>query len=211
MACTKMLGAYCIAGVEETDYSWVRPIRRVGYPLYHRDISMNGKRMEMYDCAEFEIEKKLNNKPHSEDYKILPGAYPNYIKTIKIDKIKEICLQIDESKNIGKNIKDFLIDNDKSLTIIKPDKCLSINLHDPFDDAYKPSIQFIINGEYYSYKCTDIKWRNLGQVKGGAEKMREILRDKEIFFSIGLSRIFRDDYWPFIIGVHSFPDYDLSV
>lgn len=207
LVCSRMLGAYCIAGIDVDDHSWIRPIRTAGNPLYYRDIRINDRRINMYDCVEFDFEKKLNNAPHSEDYKINPGTYPKHIKTYSITSINEICNEIDESKKITKDIQDYLKENKRSLILIKPDEKLGIGLYNPFDESYKPSIKFKLNKLYYSYNCTDLKWRNLGMQKSGKDQMKKILNDNEIFFSIGLSRLYREDYWPFIIGVHSFPDY----
>ena len=213
MVCTRMLGAYCIAGIEEKNFSWIRPIRKAGKPLQYVDIKcVNGNRMEMYDLIELDFDKRLNNKPHSEDFKIKSGEYPLLIKKIPIsDNIKKLCSKKDESKKISPNIKDFLVGNNRSLILIKPDEIKGLGLLDPFDGKYKPTINFTLNDVYYSYSCTDLKWRKLGRLKGGKNKMKNLLESEELYFSIGLSRLFREDYWPFIIGVHIFPDYDATV
>jgi hypothetical protein len=67
---------------------------------------------------------------------------------------------------------------------------------------------------------TDLKWRALGRAwlpeDGGwtefeAGDLEARFGIQEIYLAVGLTRSFKDQYWPLIVGVHTLPDYQAAV
>jgi hypothetical protein len=58
--------------------------------------------------------------------------------------------------------------------------------------------------------CQDIHWRALGKTDRGKEIQREIIEENDVHFVIGLTRIFRDVYWPLIVGIYPLPNVEVD-
>lgn len=67
---------------------------------------------------------------------------------------------------------------------------------------------------------TDLKWRALGRSWLGEEgghlaldqrALFERLNAQALYLAIGLSRNWKGEYWPLVIGVHAVPDYEAVI
>jgi hypothetical protein len=67
---------------------------------------------------------------------------------------------------------------------------------------------------------TDLKWRALGRSwlghEGGhlalnQEALYERLDAEALYLAVGLSRNWKGEYWPLVIGVHIVPDYAVKI
>jgi len=68
--------------------------------------------------------------------------------------------------------------------------------------------------------CTDLRMRALGRtLLNKSAGTAAVLSDRDFrrrgkqitYLVIGLSRLYRDKYWPIVVGVHSIPELDIEV
>jgi len=67
---------------------------------------------------------------------------------------------------------------------------------------------------------TDLRWRGLGRAwlgeKGGFltldhDALLSRLKAEALYLTVGLSRNWRGEYWPLVVGVHVVPDYEIGI
>lgn len=66
---------------------------------------------------------------------------------------------------------------------------------------------------------TDLRWRALGRrlLRGCGElelqehAVLQAVGAREVYLALGLSRAFDGRIWPLVIGVHTVPDYDVTI
>ncbi len=209
---SKMLRKACVAGVNN-EMEWCRPIRLPDYNLYLRDINPRTGYLQKGNVLVFQFNEFLNNTPHSEDFIITSNTAATLIRTLNCAELTNIVSEANESDNIlesNLNIKDYLINLNRSLCVIKPDNIIGHTDIDTYDNRYKPKIQFEFGDCNLNLSCQDIYWRALGRTDNGREIQREILEENDVHFVIGLSRFFRDDYWPLIVGIYPLPNVEID-
>lgn len=209
---SKMLRKACVAGVN-TEMEWFRPVRLPDYNLYLRDINPRTGQIQKGNVLIFEDIELLNNTPHSEDFIISSNTPITLIRTLDSAELTNIVSEANESDDIlesNLNIKDYLINSNRSLCVIKPDNIIGHTYIDSYDNSYKPKIQFEFGDRNLNLSCQDIHWRALGRTESGREIQREILEEEDVHFIIGLSRLFNDDYWPLIVGIYPLPNIEID-
>jgi hypothetical protein len=160
----------------------------------------------------FKVCEFLNNKPHSEDF-LFEEKSPLKSKVLDNAELLSIISHADESKSVLKSnlsIKDYLINLNRSLCVIKPDSIINSTLIDSFTGKFRPRIYFSFGGLTQDFSCTDIHWRALVRTEGGTRFQRELLEKDNVYFVIGLTRIFKDDYWPMIVGIYPIPCVEID-
>jgi hypothetical protein len=201
---SKMLRKACVAGVN-TEMAWCRPVRLPDYNLYLRDINPRTGYIQKGNVLRFQVNEFLNNTPHSEDFTVTSNTPITLIRTLDGAELTNIVSEVDESDNIVEsnlNIKDYLINSNRSLCAIKPDNIIGHTDIDTYDSRYKPKIHFEFDSSILNLSCTDIHWRALGRTEAGRVIQNERLEDDDVHFVIGLSRLFLSDYWPMIVGIY---------
>lgn len=209
---SKMLRKACVAGVN-AEMEWCRPVRLPDYNFYLREINPRTGHIQKGNVLRFQVNELLNNTPHSEDFSIRSNTPITLIRTLDRSELINLASEADESDNIlesNLNIKDYLINSNRSLCVIKPDNINGQTYIDTYDNSYKPKIQFEFNDGNLNLSCQDIHWRALGRTDRGREIQREILEENDVYFVIGLSRFFRDDYWPLIVGIYPLPNIEID-
>lgn len=209
---SKMLRKACAAGVN-TEMEWCRPVRLPDYNLYLRDINPRTGYIQKGNVLRLQVNEFLNNAPHSEDFTVTSNTPVTLIRTLDSVELTNIVSEADESDNIlesNLDIKDFLVNSNRSLCVIKPDIIIGRTDIDTYDQRYKPKIQFEFGDYNLNLSCQDIHWRALGRTDSGREIQREILEENYVYFVIGLSRLFRDDYWPLIVGIYPLPNIGID-
>lgn len=235
LAMSQMYQGVCIAGVNEKNEwirpIRAKPSKntifdrnlRFDYPRAFERFLTN---VNKYKKKTFIFKGKAGTIPHSEDYilyspnstlfKSLDKDEKSHIRmklNLPLDEISDYeCIRLlqslDETDKLRKSHKrpeDYLLTNNRSLMLVKPDKiieCTRLN----YRQQYKPYIEFKINGiPTLNYRCTDLQWMSLG--KYSIEKANQyFLNDEEIYFVIGLSRLDKKmRSHPLIVGIHTVP------
>ncbi|MGQ9627476.1 MAG: hypothetical protein ACUVV0_11300 [Anaerolineae bacterium] len=123
---------------------------------------------------------------------------------------------------------EVLTERSCSLCLLKP-HCIwgRFSLDSPYG-KYEARLGFFLEGESSRYgslekgglPVTDLKWRALGRLwlrKRGVrldfddQRLKERLNVKEIYLAVGLTRPYKGEYWPMVIGVHTVPDYEAPI
>jgi len=211
LAVTRMLNEICVAGVDES-HTWMRPVRQTNLNLLKSDIFQENKCvLRNYNVVRFLSKRRLNNVPHSEDFLVDWSYKPTIIKELDPDARKILYRRMDQTKDIKNNISSYLKTNKRSLVLVKPDEINGCSWVDSFSGKYKPRIRFNVNNIPYDFSCTDLRWRAFGRESKNRSGSMDMLNTKDIYFVIGLTRKFREDYWPMVVGVHTIPDMKISI
>jgi hypothetical protein len=203
-----MLTQICCGGIDADNRRWVRPIRLPTNNLRIADVHQGGIELfKLYNQVRFLARRRISNPPHTEDFEVDWSHTPSLIGQVSGEERRRMLRAWCE--NPGGSIRDYLVSRNRSLMLAKPAEIRSITVN-TFEQKMQTRIQFLINERFYNLPCTDIKWRAHCRMLGSDEILREIQR-LEVYFTIGLSRLFREDYWPMVVGVHMVPDYDVSI
>lgn len=209
---SKMLRKACVAGVN-TEMEWCRPVRLPDYNLYLRDINPRTGYIQKGNVLRFQVNEFLNNTPHSEDFTVTSNTPITLIRTLDSAELTNLVSEADESDNILESnlyIKDYLVNSNRSLCVIKPDNIIGHTDIDTYNNRYRPKIHFEFGSNNLNLSCTDIHWRALGRTEAGMVIQNEILEEDDVYFVIGLSRFFRGDYWPMIAGIYPLPNIEID-
>jgi hypothetical protein len=115
----------------------------------------------------------------------------------------------------------------RSLCLLKPQWIKGRFRLDEYSGQFDARLAFGANGRTFSgsyakggFPVTDIKWRALGRTwlpeHGGwtefdAGDLETRIGTQEVYLALGLSRSYRGECWPMVIGVHTVPDYEVAV
>lgn len=212
LAVTRMLNAFCVAGISNNE--WIRPTR--GAPNYHliRSDLFHGNVciIQNYNIVRFRFIQKLNNKPQSEDWFMDLSYTPSVIAALYQNNRIKVFDNIDETNDIKNDIYDYLISNDRSLIMIKPDRVTNCSWVDTYNGRYRPRVQFICKDNQYDYPCTDLRWRAFGRILNNRTQSINLLNGNITYLVIGLTRqLLHDRYWPMIVGVLTIPDININI
>ena len=211
LAVTKMSNNVCIVGVDENN-SWMRPVKSAySNPSVSDIFHGNQCVIKTYNVVSFLANNKLTNYPHSEDF-IANWSFkkPKFIKGLNLHERNELFFNIDESEKINEDITSYLLENNRSLILIKPNKIIRCSWINSYDNKYKPRISFLLNEKFYNFPCTDLGWRAIGRYYN-MPKCVDLLNNNDVYFVIGLSRKFNEEFWPMIVGVHAIPEIEIEI
>lgn len=204
-----MINEICVAGIDES-HNWMRPIRQPSLNLLKSDIFQGDLCViKNYNVVRFLSQCKLNNMPHSEDFVVNWSQKPIVIDWLDESTREDLFLRIDETDYVEGDITSYLLNNNRSLILIKPEEICGLSWSDSF--KYKPRIRFKFNKISYNFSCTDIKWRAYGRESKNRQCAMDMLSNNNIYFVIGLTREFKGTYWPMVVGVHMIPDIEVSI
>ncbi|MFH1773493.1 MAG: hypothetical protein ABH874_00835 [Methanobacteriota archaeon] len=198
----------CCGGIDTENRRWVRPIRLPTNNLLISDVHQRSIEIfKLYNKVRFLAGRRISTPPHTEDFEVDWSYTPSLIEYIggenRARMLREWC------ENPQHSIKEYLVSRKRSLMLVRPDEIRSITIN-TFEQKMHARIQFPINERFYNLPCTDLKWRAYCRMRSRDEILREI-QNSETYFTIGLSRLFKDDYWPMLVGVHTIPDYTASI
>jgi len=201
----------CAAGVNESNI-WRRPVRLPAYNLSRDDIFNNEICViKPYNVVRFKVIRSLQNIPQSEDFLVDWSFSPTIVSIINEQTRLQNFKKIDESKNIDEiedGISHFLIENNRSLLMVKPNKIFSCSYNPAEVKGFKTRLRFELNNIEYNLSCTDIRWRAYMKIEQNRNNLRQLFKGKEVYLSIGLTREWQEKFWPMVIGVHMIPDFD---
>jgi hypothetical protein len=212
LAVTRMENQICVAGVNEANV-WRRPVRLPTYNLSKDDIFQDGVCViKNYNVVKYKSIRSLQNTPQSEDFLVDWSDTPTVISTVNEQSRLHIFNKIDESKNIDEindGIRRFLIENNRSLIMVKPDKVISSSFGPAKGKGFQTRLKFELNNIQYNPSCTDLRWRAYMNIKQNRNNIEQLFKGKEIYLAIGLTReLYLGRIWPMVIGVHMIPDLE---
>lgn len=210
-----MLNAFCVAGVNQSNV-WKRPVNLPGYFLSRNDVFQDETCViKHYNLVRFRSKGQLNNTPQSEDF-LVDWSY----KLTIIDNLNEnvrstLFSSLNESEKIDEieyGIYTYLMSNNRSLIMIKPDRITECPcFRDPYK-GFKTRIKFMLNNIGYDISCTDLRWRAyMRNVENRAGSVN-LLNNREVYFTIGLTRKpVQERLWSMVIGIHLLPGLGIDI
>ena len=224
LAITKREFGVCIAGVDEK-LNWVRPIKnRI---LVLDDLKSNEDVYLSNSCVYTLSVKKAGSKGYqSENYLIDEKEPIRYFKKLGDAERDEIFSKLSENSLITSNpnqdVCKLLKEKNRSLILLGPVTIDSVelsqddNVHARFDLSIG-QIK-IKNQNLRSLPCTDLKFlsfakglleeQNTPYLRLNGDDLKDLLKVEKFFIAVGLTaELYKGDYWPMVIGVHTLPDY----
>lgn len=221
LAVTKLGNELCVAGVD-SDGNWIRPtsLSRGGWRQFYK-VDIYGKNNNAIIALSNVVIIRLIrpipeiDTPHIEDWEYDRSYKPVFIENLNDSQRLHLFQKISEQ-----TLAPLIENHEKSLCLIEPSSIVSANFANiSYKGKYQPILNFTFRGEQYNYKVTDIYWRELGRnllakghnlvVKG--KELQNILKYSKFFLTIGLGRKFKEKYWPFIVGVHTVPQFPVKI
>ena len=221
LAVTKLGSELCVVGVD-SDGNWVRPttLSSGGWRQFYKvDIYDKNNRpiVALSNVVAIRLIRHVSqiDTPHIEDWEYDRSCKPVFIKTLNDSQRLRLFQKISEQ-----TLAPLIKHQQRSLCFIEPSLIISADFANiSVIGNYQPILGFIFQGKQYDYKVTDIYWRALGRsllAKGynsvlKGKELQSILQYSRFFLTIGLGRKFKEKYWPFIVGVHTVPQFPVKI
>jgi hypothetical protein len=123
--------------------------------------------------------------------------------------------------------QDVLVTHQRSLCLVKPDWIKGNFRLDAYTGKFGARLGFGLGRRSFTrshakggLSVTDLKWRALGRAwlpdDGGwtefdAGDLEARFGIQEVYLAVGLTRSYKGDFWPIVVGVHTLPDYEATV
>ncbi|MCE5200283.1 MAG: hypothetical protein ABFD54_01200 [Armatimonadota bacterium] len=212
MAVTKMLSGMCTAGIALETGKWVRPVKEFT-TVIRGDLTYTDKTiMRPFDIVDLPLIKPRPKLPHCEDWLCdFIGSRPTRVGVLE-DRLDFL------NKHSEPDAAGQILHAERSLALIGPTEVEAFFAQDSYTGKYNVRMRVPEMGER-PVAVTDIKWRALGrQLLGSSESLildssaiRSRLGVERVFIALGLSRLHEGRHWPLVIGVHTWPDYEVNV
>ena len=220
LATTKMQSAICVAGVDP-DNKWVRPVPRDGLNFQADQLAEGGRVVaEPYNEVDFSAIRVLANRPQSEDVEVDPESRPRLVRSLSDNEIATLCAKLDQYEIVssqrdppdrsGLTLENFLLSQGHSLILSRVSQVHGAS-RNYFSGQGKYRIQFAVGDAEYDLPCTDLRWRALARDSGDSAAVAQLAASQRLYFVLGLTRVFRQRYWPMVIGVHPLPRLSAQV
>ena len=228
LAVTRMLGGVCIAGMTTepdpvTGLRWVRPVREAGHVLLGDIATAEGVMLRPFDVAELNLLRPQPMPPHSEDWITdFVKCRPRIVRRLEGDRRARFL-----HRYLDADPLQVLDCHERSLCLLKPDWIKGCFRLDAYSGKFESRLGFGLNRRTYrgsyakgGWSVTDVKWRALGRAwlpeDGGwtefeAGDLEVRFGIQEIYLAVGLTRSYKGDCWPIVIGVHTVPDYSATI
>lgn len=225
LAMTQMLSGICTAGMTRepdpvTGLRWVRPVRAFDTLLPGDMTDAGGRLIACCDVVELDLLAPRPDPPHTEDW-LVDSIHrrPRLLRRLEGRKRARFF-----AGHLDQAPEDVLVHHTRSLCLVKPKYvCASFAL-DPYSAKYEARMSFVLDGQadhpaaasQQGVPVTDLRWRALGRAwlgdEGGRlrlehDALHERLGADDLYLALGLSRAWRGEYWPLVVGVHVVPDY----
>lgn len=221
LAVTKLGDELCVAGVDE-DGNWVRPtcLSSGGWRQFYKvDIydKNNKPVVSLSNIVAIHLIRPISQigTPHIEDWEYGRRSMPVLIKSLNDSERLQLFQKISQQ-----TLDSLIKKHERSLCLIEPSSIISANFANiSYTGKYQPILDFKFKSETHQYKVTDIYWRSLGRYlsnKGhkrilDGKKLQDILQYSRLFLTIGLTRLYKDEYWPMVVGVHPVPNFHIKI
>jgi hypothetical protein len=174
--------------------------------------------IELLDLVEFGLLRPAPSVPHVEDW------LADFRRPVRVLNRPDTSTRQEVLEAAAEPSPDpVLRDKRRSLVLVEPDR-IETAVFDPCSyGKYKVRLSFTIGHRLYEgesaepgYPCTDLKLRAWGRrfhrrTELNDIGLRRLLGAKRIFLAIGLTRPFRDNCWPMVVGFHTLPDFQASI
>jgi len=227
LAMTYMRSGICAAGFlqepdEVTHLCWVRPVKEHDTLRLADMTDAAGRIVQCSDVIELDLRRACPAPPHTEDWLAdLVYHRPRLLRRLEGDQRARFL-----ADHVDRAPQDVLIGQTRSLCLVRPEKVWARFQIDPPSGEYKAHLGFSLGG--LQRQCaaspggiavTDIKWRALGRSWLGQAselalsqaELTQRLGASNVYLALGLSRGFRGEHWPLVIGVHVVPDYEVTI
>jgi hypothetical protein len=227
LAVTQMLGGVCVAGMSTeaeptTGLRWIRPVREFEHVLLGDVTTSGGTVIRPFDVVEFRLVRARPSPPHTEDWLADFQHRPRILRRLESERRVSFL-----RKYIDPDPSSVLESQTRSLCLMRPDWVKAGFELDGYTGKFEARLAFALGEHRYlgtgakaGLSVTDLRWRALGRswlpLEGGtleldARDLGERLSVREVFLAIGLTRAFQGAHWPIVVGVHTVPDYEVSV
>ena len=228
LAVTKMLGGFCIAGMTTepdpvTGLRWVRPVPEYGHVLLGDITAAAGQVLRPFDVVEFHLVRPKPDPPHAEDWIVdFVHNRPHVARRLEGERRSRFL-----ATYLDREPGQVLRLHERSLCLVKPDWVKGTFRLDPYSGRFDANLGFGLKGRRYTgshakggLPVTDLKWRALGRAwlpaDGGWVDFDE--GDLEarfgiemVYLALGLTRSFKGEFWPIVVGIHTEPDFEAEV
>ena len=227
MAMTRMRSGVCTAGLlrqrhERSGLRWVRPVKEHGSLLLGDVTTAEGQVLSCGDVVRLNLLRPCPDPPHCEDW-ITDWVYqrPQIVEHLDDERwSRSLRLACDRAP------EDILGQQVRSLCLVRPEAVWAI-FSGERPGRYEARICFRLDGVSnvathapQGIPVSDIKWRALGRdwlagrpatLRLSGEEIQERLNVDDIYLAVGLTRPFEGRIWPLVIGVHTIPDYAMTI
>lgn len=226
---TKMLSGICTAGVTQepdpvTGLRWVRPVREFGSLLLGDMTDAQGRLAQTGDVVELSLLEPRPDPPHVEDWLTdFVRHRPRLLRRLEGRQHASFF-----TRYLDRAPGDVLVRHTRSLCLVQPEEMRASFSRDAYSGKYEARMRFVLGGDANSPRATaargvsvtDLKWRAMGRVWLGERgrnltldysALRDRLQFDAAYLIVGLSRSWRGEYWPLVVGVHTVPDYGLQI
>jgi len=226
MAVTRMLSGVCLAGFTtqphpQSGLCWVRPVKAHD-TLQLGDITdERGRVLQCFDVAELALLRPRPQPPHAEDWITEFIRHRPQAMRRLTDPRRGVFL----ATHLDRSPEDVLCHHTRSLCLVRPTTLWARFTRDPQPGAYSSRVGFALEGPNPTdtvargVAVTDIRFRALGRRL--LADAREVTLDhdallaatgaREVYLALGLSRSYEGRLWPLVLGVHTVPDYEVTL
>lgn len=228
LAVTRMVGGMCIAGMTTesdavTGLRWVRPTREFGHVLLGDITTASGRVLQPFDVANLALLRPDPDPPHVEDWLTdFVHQRPEILRRLEGDKRARFL-----AKHTDTAPQQVLTNQERSLCLVKPDWITGQFHLDKYSGQLDARLSFGLGRHRVlgstargGISVTDLRWRSLGRAWLGDQAgwtefddgdLESRLGVTETYLALGLTRAFRGEHWAIAVGVHTVPDFDVSV
>jgi hypothetical protein len=228
LSVTRMLGGVGLAGMTTepdpvTLLQWVRPVREHGHVLLGDITTADGTVIRPFDVAELSLVRPQSIPPHTEDWITdFARRRPRVVRRLR-DHRRAAFL----SKHLDTAPSQVPTSQERSLCLVRPDWVKGTFRLDSYSGQLEGRISFGLDGKRHlgshakgGLSVTDLKWRAMGRewlpADGGwtdfdAGDLETRLDIEAVYLVVGLARSHKRSYWPVIVGVHTLPDYSVTI
>lgn len=228
LAVTRMRGGLCLAGMTAepdpvTGLRWVRPVPEFGHVLLGDITTAGGQVLRPFDVVEFTLVRPQPDPPHGEDWVVdFVHTRPRIVRRLEGDRRATFL-----DKYLDRGPGQVLHTKERSLCLVRPDWVKGCFRLDPYSGKFDAHLGFGLDGRRYTgspakggLPVTDLEWRALGRAwlpsdggwvdfdEGDLEARYGI---EKVYLALGLTRSFKGEFWPLVIGVHTEPDFEAAV
>ncbi len=229
LAMTKMLSGICTAGFScdpapTTGLCWIRPTREFGTVLPGDMTDEDGRLIHCCDVVALNLITPRPAPPHVEDWVTnFVHQRPRVVRRLEGERRAAFF-----AKYLDEAPEEVLCDHVRSLCLVQPRDLWARFALDPVSGRFDARMGFTLACKRQHPRAqstrgcsvTDLKWRALGRAwlapHGGeltldADGLAERLSADAFYLTLGLSRKWRDEYWPLVHAVHIVPDYTAPI
>jgi len=221
LAITRMLSGICTAGfIQEPDpvtgLKWVRPVKAFDTLLAEDMAGDDGTLSRCGDVVELDLRGPRPQPPHVEDRLAeFIRHRPHVVDRLEgADWAKFLAGHLDPAP------EDVLCTGKRSLCLVQPEDVWANFSLDNYSGKFEARMGFRLAGEanhpravsQRGVSVTCLEWEARGRQwlsdHGGSlvldrEALLERLGAEAVYLTVGLSRAYRGEYWPLVVGVHA--------